>query len=64
MNNTGKPHEGWMMLIPLSVLLFIVMVAFGGPDAFANAVMPFATQIVTYTVNWVRLSARSLGNLR
>jgi hypothetical protein len=43
-----------MSLIPLSVLLFIVMVAFGGPEAFVNTVANFATEAVTYTARWVR----------
>ena len=54
MRTSGQSHEGWMSLIPLTVLLFIVMVAFGGPEAFVNTVANYATDIVTYTVSWIR----------
>jgi hypothetical protein len=43
-----------MSLIPLAVLLFIVMVAFGGPDAFVRTVSNYATDIVTDTASWIR----------
>jgi hypothetical protein len=54
MQTSGQSHEGWMSLIPLSVLLFIVMVALGGPDAFVNTVASFATDAITYTARWVK----------
>jgi hypothetical protein len=54
MRTSGQSHEGWMSLIPLSVLIFIVIVAFGGPDAFVNTVANFATEAVSYTASWVR----------
>jgi hypothetical protein len=54
MRTSGQGHEGWMALIPISVLLFIVMVAFGGPDAFVNTVASFAADAMTYTSRWIR----------
>jgi hypothetical protein len=54
MRTSGQSHEGWMSLIPLTVLLFIVMVAFGGPEAFVNTVTNYTTDIVTYTASWIR----------
>jgi hypothetical protein len=54
MRTSGQAHEGWMALIPLSVLLFIVMVAFGGPDAFVTTVVTFATDAITYAAGWIR----------
>ncbi len=51
---SGQSHEGWMALIPLSVLLFIVMVALGGPEALVNTVRSFATDAITYTARWVK----------
>ena len=54
MRTSGQSHEGWMALIPLSVLLFIVMVALGGPEAFVNTVALFATDAASYTSNWIR----------
>ena len=38
MDASGHPHEGWMTLVPLVVLVGIVMIAFGGPVAFMNLV--------------------------
>ena len=54
MRTSGESHEGWMALIPLSVLLFIVMVAFGGPETFANIVASFAIDAVNSTASWIR----------
>jgi len=53
-STSGQAHEGWMALIPLSVLLFIVMVALGGPEAFVNTVASLATDAMTYTASWIR----------
>jgi hypothetical protein len=38
MDVSGRPHEGWMTLVPLIVLVGIVMFAFGGPVAFMNTI--------------------------
>jgi hypothetical protein len=53
-STTGQSHEGWMSIIPLSVLLFIVMVALGGPESFVNVVTSFASDAMTYTARWVK----------
>jgi hypothetical protein len=53
-STSGQSHEGWMSLIPLSVLLFIVMVALGGPEAFVNMVASFATDAMIYTAHWIK----------
>jgi hypothetical protein len=53
-STSGQSHEGWMSLIPLSVLLFIVMVALGGPEAFVNTVAAFATDAMTYAARWIK----------
>ena len=54
MRTSGQAHEGWMSIIPLTVLLFIVMVALGGPEAFVNTVAGFASDTISYTANWIR----------
>jgi hypothetical protein len=54
MHTSGQSHEGWMSLIPLSVLLFIVMVALGGPETFVNTVASYATEAITYTARWIK----------
>jgi p-aminobenzoyl-glutamate transporter AbgT len=54
MRTSGESHEGWMSLIPLSVLLFVVMVEVGGPEPFANLFMSIANDAVTFAANWLR----------
>lgn len=54
MRTSGRSHEGWMSLIPLSVLLFIVVVAFGGPEAFMRIVASFASDAMAFTASWIR----------
>jgi hypothetical protein len=43
-----------MSIIPLSVLVFIIMVALGGPESFIRTVTTFASDAMTYTARWVR----------
>ena len=54
MRTSGQSHEGWMSVIPLTVLIFIVTVALGGPEAFINTVAGFATDAIAYTASWIR----------
>ena len=54
MSTSGQAHEGWMALIPLCVLCFIVMVALGGPESFVNTVANLATDGINYAVSWLR----------
>ena len=54
MRTSGHSDEAWMSLIPLSVLLFVAMVAFGGPEAFANTVVAFANDAVASISSWLR----------
>ena len=54
MQTSGQSHEGWMSLIPLSVLLFIVMVALGGPDGFVHTVGSLASDAITYIARLIR----------
>ena len=53
-STSGQSHEGWMSIIPLSVLLFIIMVALGGPESFVRIVASFASDAMTYTARWVK----------
>ena len=54
MRTSGQSHEGWMALIPLSVLLFVVMVALGGPDAFVRTITTFAADVIMYGSRWLQ----------
>ena len=51
---SGQSHEGWMALIPLTVLLFIVVVVLGGPEAFVNTIGSFAINVIFYVTNWIK----------
>lgn len=51
---SGRSREGFMTLIPLTVLLFIVIVALGGPESFVNTVASFATDAIASGARWIR----------
>ncbi len=42
MDVSGTSHEGWMMFVPLTVLVLIVVYVLGGPAAFMNTVSNWA----------------------
>lgn len=46
METSGKPREGWMTVIPVSVAVFFVVVAMGGPDNFFRTVSLWTEDIV------------------
>ena len=48
MRTSGRSHEGWMTLIPLSVLLFIVVIALGGPEALLTSARSIAADAISY----------------
>jgi hypothetical protein len=54
MDTSGKAHEGWMALIPLTVLVAIVMVALGGPEAFVNTLRDWTADLLGTAARWVK----------
>jgi hypothetical protein len=54
MQISGKPHEGWMTFIPLTVLLVVVIGALGGPTQFVNTVLAWLEDGVAYVGWWLR----------
>jgi hypothetical protein len=54
MDTTGKSHESWMSAIPLAVFGLFVIAAMGGPASFMNTVARWATDLVTYVLNWLK----------
>jgi hypothetical protein len=54
MQTSGKPHEGWMTFVPLSVFMLFVIAAMGGPVGFMNTVAYWATDFVSFVIGWVR----------
>ncbi len=54
MEVSGAPHEGWMMFVPLTVLMLIVVYVLGGPAQFINTVSNWATDGVGAVAHWLR----------
>jgi hypothetical protein len=54
MQISGRVREGWMTVIPLSVLLFIVIVAFGGPSVFMSIVRLWVVDALAYVAQWLK----------
>jgi hypothetical protein len=54
MEVSGKPTEGWMTFVPLSVFVFVVVVALGGPTGFVHTVRDWFVDFVTYVAAWVK----------
>ena len=54
MEVSGKPTEGWMSFVPLTILILFVIVAMGGPVAFVNTVSLWAADFATYVARWVK----------
>jgi hypothetical protein len=54
MDATGTPREGWMAIIPLTVMILIVMYIVGGPLQFVNLVTQWSEDIVHSVGNWVK----------
>jgi hypothetical protein len=54
MQISGRAHEGWMTVIPLSVFVFVVIVALGGPSAFVNVVSLWVVDVIAYAAHWMK----------
>jgi hypothetical protein len=54
MDISGKSHEGWMTVIPVSVFLLIVIVALGGPVAFVNTLSLWIADMLTAAASWLK----------
>jgi hypothetical protein len=54
MESAGRPTERWMTLVPLTVFIFIVIVALGGPADFVRTVGNWTSDIVAFVMRWLR----------
>ena len=54
MDASGSTREGWMILVPVTVLLFIVMYVMGGPSQFMRVVMQWGGEVSRSVGNWFR----------
>lgn len=50
----GRPTERWMTLIPLTVFVFIVVIALGGPDGFVRTVSNWTTDLLALFLRWLK----------
>jgi hypothetical protein len=54
MNTSGKPREGWMTVIPVSVFIFFVVVALGGPDNVFRTIVLWSEDVVKTVGTWFK----------
>ena len=54
MDTSGKPREGWMMIIPGTVLVLFVVVAMGGPVRFVNTLAMWGEDFLTAVMSWLK----------
>lgn len=54
MQTSGKAHEGWMTVIPMAVLIFIVVAIMGGPNAFLNTLSLWAADMISGITTWLK----------
>jgi ABC-type phosphate transport system permease subunit len=54
MDTSGRPHEGWMIVIPGTVFLMFVVLALGGPVGFVNTLSLWAVETANWFVNWLK----------
>jgi hypothetical protein len=54
MDTSGSTHEGWIALIPLGALIFIVIVVLGGPAAFIRTVSTWGSDLYSYTAGVIK----------
>lgn len=54
MQVSGAPHEGWMIFVPLTVLVLIIVYVVGGPVAFVNTLSNWTVDILSAGAHWLR----------
>ena len=54
METSGKPTEGWMTVVPVTVFVLFVLIALGGPTAFVNIVANWVSDVVIFVARWIR----------
>lgn len=54
MDPTGRPREGWMAIVPLTIFVLFVVLALGGPVNFVNTVSLWVGDLATAVAGWVK----------
>ena len=51
---SGKPNEGWMAILPLTIFVGFIVLAMGGPTQFMNTLALWTSDLVTYVAEWIK----------
>jgi hypothetical protein len=54
METSGRPTEGWMTIVPVTVLVLFVMIALGGPTSLVNILANWAGDVFHYVGQWIK----------
>ena len=54
MDPTGRPREGWMAIVPLTIFVLFVVLALGGPVNFVNTVSLWVADLANSFVSWLK----------
>ena len=54
METQGRPTERWMTIVPLTVFVFIVVIALGGPQDFVRTVSNWTSDMVATLLHWLK----------
>jgi hypothetical protein len=54
MDVSGRPREGWMTVVPVTVFLLFVVLALGGVDSFVNTLGLWASEVFNSMGRWFR----------
>jgi hypothetical protein len=53
METSGRSHEGWLVAVPVVVLLYVFLM-FGDPEAFVRAASDGVTDVFYACAEWLR----------
>jgi hypothetical protein len=54
MESAGRPTERWMTIVPLTVFVFIVVIALGGPQDFVRTVSNWMSDVMAMFLHWLK----------
>lgn len=54
MDISGRAREGWMALIPLTVLIGVIVIVLGGPTAFLRTLTEWSLDLKSFVVGVVK----------
>jgi hypothetical protein len=54
MDTIGSSREGWIAIIPITVMILIVIYIVGGPTQFVHLVSQWSEDVVQSVGNWIK----------